>query len=39
MRIEEVVTARDAHALDVVAVWAFTEGLRVGAGSDIHDDP
>lgn len=39
MKLEEAVTARDARALDVVAVWAFTEGLRVGAGGDIHEDP
>lgn len=27
LRVEEEVTARGVHALDVVAVWAFTEGL------------
>ena len=38
LRIEEEVIARGVHALDVVTVWAFGEGMRAGAREPQVDD-
>lgn len=38
LRLEEAVIARGVHAVDVVAVWAFTEGMRTGAREPEIDD-
>lgn len=39
LKLEEAVNARAARALDVVAVWAFSEGLRAHRKSELDDGP